>query len=183
MKNSVSAFCSVLIVDDDNDLRESMREGLATSFMEVIAVESGLKAIDVLRTRAIDVVVTDHKMPGMSGVELLKYVRANYPLVPVLMVTGYSDDEQVIQALSEGAFDILDKPYRMEVLVSRIQNSVLFPQVLRVLWSVLSQEISAPKMEEFLRRPFAQQMSLLQIYANSLKSRSHEKKKKSEGAA
>jgi CheY-like chemotaxis protein len=182
VKQSVAAFCTVLIVDDDELVLEGMREGLLSSFMDVIAVDSGHKALEIMKTRSIDVVVTDQVMPGMSGLQLLKKLRDEYPLVPVLMVTGAADIDEISDALEAGIFDVLDKPYRMDVLISRIQNSLLFPEVLRVLWSVISQEMSVPNVEEFVRRPFAQQMSLLQIYANKLQSRYPGKASKSEGS-
>src|ERR1043166_7614599 len=85
---------TVLVVDDEPDILTSMAAFLAVFLgWRVETADSGSKALQVLSSRAIDVVVTDYRMPGMDGLELLSRVRRKAPRVPVLVVTAYPDME------------------------------------------------------------------------------------------
>jgi len=99
---------TVLLVEDNRHVREFAEALLTDLHYEVISAETGERALELLRSRAIDVIFSDVVMPGISGVELARTVRQTYPDLPIVLASGYS--EEIIQgAASE--FQVLAKPY------------------------------------------------------------------------
>jgi two-component system NtrC family response regulator len=112
----------VLVVDDDQSLRRIMEMQLEELGCEVASAASGPEAIEILSTRTISVILTDLKMPGMSGLELLPRVRREYPGIPVLVLTAYGTVETAVEAMREGAYDYLTKPIdsrQLAIVVNR----------------------------------------------------------------
>lgn len=105
---------SVLVVDDNADLADNLGELLELGGADVTVTYSAEAALDVLERRAFGLVVTDMRMPGMSGLDLLRRVREAQPGVSVLIVTAYAQDAQLDQARAAGALDILAKPVDLE---------------------------------------------------------------------
>lgn len=171
MKKDLGSYSTVLVVEDESDLLDVIQEGLSEHFMDVLRAKNGQEALDVLSTRAVDIVVTDYLMPVMNGLELIEKMRVICPMIPIIMLTGNGTNPEVLLALKLGAFDVLDKPYRIEVLVNRIQNSLLLPQLSQLLWSLLSRELPAPKIEEFLSKPYSQQIQMLHGFSKSFLTR------------
>jgi DNA-binding NtrC family response regulator len=101
---------TVLVVDDDQSLRRVMEMQLEEIGCPVLAAASGQEALTILASRPIPVLLTDLKMPGMSGLELLRRVRKEYPETAVLVVTAYGTVESAVAAMREGAYDYLTKP-------------------------------------------------------------------------
>ena len=101
---------TVLVVDDDQSLRRVMEMQLEEIGCHVLAAASGLEALELLASRAIPVVLTDLKMPGMSGLDLLRRVRKEHPETAVLVITAYGTVESAVLAMREGAYDYLTKP-------------------------------------------------------------------------
>lgn len=114
----------VLVVDDDSKIRRAMWNILSKQF-DVTAVESGDKAIEQIRQGMdFDVVSLDLRMPGMSGIETLKAIKQCHPTTEVLIVTAYSDEESVKEALKLGAYDYIDKPFNKDVLRKVVRQGV-----------------------------------------------------------
>jgi two-component system NtrC family response regulator len=112
----------VLVVDDDQSLRRIMEMQLEELGCEVASAASGPEALEILSTRTISVILTDLKMPGMSGLELLRRVRREYPEIPVLVLTAYGTVETAVEAMREGAYDYLTKPIdsrQLAIVVNR----------------------------------------------------------------
>ena len=112
----------IFLVDDDDGSREAMARALERVGYQVrpfTAAEDALAALD--RGDAVDVVVSDVRMPGMDGYELLRRVRAGRPDLPFLLVTAYAEVEDAVAALQEGADDYLTKPVKMQELRQRVQ--------------------------------------------------------------
>ncbi len=114
----------ILAVDDSADTLELLRRQLARAGHVVSCVGSVAEAEAALRQAAFDVVITDLKMPGASGLDLIRHVREFYRDVEVLMVTGYPSVETAVQALREGAEDYLPKPFTAEELVSAVERAL-----------------------------------------------------------
>lgn len=171
MKKDLGSYSTILVVDDEKMLLDIIQKRLNFHFMTVLTAENGKEALDIINSRSVDIVLTDYMMPVMNGLELIKEIKESHPLIQVIMLTGNGHNPEVLQALKLGAFDVLDKPYRLEVLVNRIQNSLLLPRVIRILWSVLSSEMPTPKIEEFLLRPYDQQLKILHNFSEVLLSR------------
>lgn len=101
---------SVMVVDDDQSLRRVMQMQLEEIGCDVVTAASGQEAIEMLSTRTAAVLLTDLKMPGMSGLDLLRRVRKEHPEILVLVVTAFGTVETAVAAMRDGAYDYLTKP-------------------------------------------------------------------------
>ena len=112
----------ILIVDDEKPFLLSLAEGLGfySRYFNVITAESAEKAMEILRTVVVDLVVTDLKMPGTSGFELVGYIKERFLNIPVIVMTAFGDRD-VEQRLHElGIAGYLEKPLDLETVVTRI---------------------------------------------------------------
>jgi two-component system, NtrC family, response regulator AtoC len=103
----------ILIVDDDPSIRRSLAEALVEEGYRVEAAESAEGALALLDRGVPDVVLSDVRMPGMDGIELLKLLRERLPAADVILMTGHEDMPTVARAMGEGAYDFLVKPLRI----------------------------------------------------------------------
>jgi CheY-like chemotaxis protein len=112
----------VLLVDDDADMIESLKQGLERyqDTFSVVTAESGESALKVLHDKPVSLLITDLKMPGMDGFELLGHVMEYYPDVPVMIMTGYSTPEMKQMATKGGAVGYIAKPFLVENLAREI---------------------------------------------------------------
>ena len=104
---------SILVVDDDEDIRESLHRLLTGDGYRVTTAESGEEGLATLRdTPGIQLVISDHNMPGMSGIEFLKLVRSRHPAVMRVMLTADPDPETVVRSINEGeVYRFIRKPW------------------------------------------------------------------------
>lgn len=100
----------MMLVDDEERFLSTTKKLLSKKGFEVMTAKSGPDALDILREHNIHVVILDVKMPGMDGIETLKAIKRNYPLVEVIMLTGHATVESAIDGLKSGAADYLMKP-------------------------------------------------------------------------
>ncbi len=122
----------VLLVDDEGSLLLTLAANLELEGFEVTLADSGEKALDIVSRQEIDLVLTDIRMPGMSGVELFHRIRGLRPEMPVVLMTAFALEELVDQALSRGAFTVLPKPFSIEQVTSTISHAARRPLVLVV---------------------------------------------------
>ena len=113
----------VLLVDDEDDFRTTLANRLRKRKLEVTEAESGRSAINLLRQGTFDVVVLDVRMPGMDGIETLKQIKTNHPLVEAIMLTGHASVESGIEGMRLGAFDYLMKPCDINDLINKIRDA------------------------------------------------------------
>lgn len=113
---------NVLIVDDDPEMLLALKDGLGKyhETFSLLLAEDGMKAIEILNSKTISLVVTDLKMPGMDGFALLAHVMENYPDIPVVVITGYSTAEMERLAREGGAVGYIAKPFMIETLARKI---------------------------------------------------------------
>jgi len=112
----------ILVADDEKNIREGLREALVLDGYEVVPAADGQEALDAVNKGDVDLVISDLKMPRVSGEELLKGVAAQFPTVPVIILTGHGTIESAVQAMHDGAYDFLTKPVnldRLSLLVKR----------------------------------------------------------------
>ncbi|MBL9076137.1 MAG: sigma-54-dependent Fis family transcriptional regulator [Planctomycetes bacterium] len=114
----------VLVVDDEPDLAESCAFFLERAGYEAHTAASAPAALERLGERPFDVVVSDVRMPRMSGMELLTAIRQRDPDVEVLLLTGYPDLQTAVAAIKQGAFDYLAKPYAEKDLLDRVAKAL-----------------------------------------------------------
>jgi DNA-binding NtrC family response regulator len=114
----------ILIVDDEEGLREGLSKLLEGEGYAVVASETGEEALQILQQSHIDLVLTDMRMPGMDGIELLKKIRERYGELGVIILTGYGQIESYIEAMNFGAIEYVSKPFKVNEL-KFIVNKVL----------------------------------------------------------
>jgi DNA-binding NtrC family response regulator len=120
----------VLLIDDEPDVLHSVGAYLKDLGHRVHLAESGSQGLEILRREAIDIVVTDFKMPGMDGFEVLHEVKVCSPETEVIMITAYGDIDGAVKAMREGAFDFFSKPVKLRELTASMRRTVRF-QALR----------------------------------------------------
>ena len=114
----------ILIADDDAVIREGLRRILIGEGYEVEAVSNGRAALDRLDQEQFKLLVTDLKMPGMSGLEVLQAIRNCQPELPVVLITGYAAIDNAVEAMKHGATDYLAKPFSNEEIVEKVKNAL-----------------------------------------------------------
>lgn len=117
-------LAKILLVDDESPFVEALAKRLTMRELQVSTALSGPEALEKLEQNpSIDVVVLDVKMPGMDGIETLKAIKARYPLIEVIMLTGHATVESAIDGMKVGALDYLMKPCDMDVLMAKVREA------------------------------------------------------------
>lgn len=114
---------NVLIVDDEDDFRETLVRRLTKRDLNVWGAENGQRALDLLESRAFDVVILDVKMPGMDGIETLAKMKKKRPLTEVILLTAHASVESGIEGMKLGAFDYLMKPINIDELLDKVHQA------------------------------------------------------------
>ena len=138
----------IAVVDDQALMREGIQETLVPSGFDVAVFATGKKALAALSERDFDLVVTDLKMPGMTGLELLSEVSQMAPATPVVVITAHGTVESAVDAMKRGAFDYIAKPFNSDELELTVRRALEHRRLLvenELLRSQLSDE-SAPVM-------------------------------------
>ena len=136
----------ILIIDDDSTALDLMKDLLEGSGYIVDAVLSAEKGLNNLKNYGYKVLITDLKMPGMDGIELLDFCNKNYPELPVIILTAHGSIQNAVEALKIGAFDYLTKPIQMEELTIVIDKAITH-QKLKIQNIFLAGELS--RQEEY----------------------------------
>ncbi len=113
----------ILLIDDEEVVRQSLCEWLNSVGYEAEAAGDGTNALELLREMNFDVLITDLKMPGMDGIELMKRAKRIAPKLETIIITAYGSVSSAISAIKEGAFDYVEKPFcpeRVEILLDKI---------------------------------------------------------------
>lgn len=113
---------TVLVVDDEPDMRMAMTHALSRSGFSVESASNGFEALDKFKPDRYGMVITDIKMPEMSGMEFLGKIKKISPLVPVIMVTAYGTINNAVEAMQEGAADYIIKPFSSEILETAVNK-------------------------------------------------------------
>ena len=114
----------VHIIDDDEALRESLAFLLGTAHLEVRAYESATAFLDALPRAEPGCIITDVRMPGISGVELLRRLKSLGAAFPVIVITGHGDVPLAVEAMKLGAVDFLEKPFEDDALIAAVQSAL-----------------------------------------------------------
>ncbi len=120
----------IMVIDNEEGLCRMMEAVLADNGYAVKAFTRSFEAVETFAAGQWDLVVTDIKMPGMDGLEVLQKIKLKEPAIPVIMVTAYATVEMSIQALRKGAYDMLTKPFEPEELLYRVKNALRHTQLL-----------------------------------------------------
>lgn len=114
----------ILVVDDEESMRQLLEIALGKEGYRITLAESGKKATGLFDQSSYDLVISDIKMPDMSGVEVLRHIKESDPTIPVIMMTAYASAETAVEALRLGAYDYLTKPFKIEELKNNIRNAL-----------------------------------------------------------
>ena len=112
----------ILVADDEQNLRRVLVALLRRDGHEVVQAATGLEAIE--RLADVDVVITDLRMPGADGMEVLRTASKNFPHVPVIMITAYGSVGQAVEAIKAGAFDYIEKPFEQDAIRTTLTKAI-----------------------------------------------------------
>ncbi len=114
----------ILVVDDELDMRVAVREALKRKGYSVDVAADGSEGLSMLAEKSYVMVISDVKMPGMDGIELLREIKQREPHIPVLIMSAYGTIERAVEAVKEGAVDFILKPFDLEALESLVERSL-----------------------------------------------------------
>ncbi len=113
----------LLIVDDEPSSRDVLVGLLSNDDREIRTAQDGLQAKKILKKEPMDLVLTDLNMPGLDGMELLRFIKTNLPQALVIMITGYATLEGTLTAIEEGAYDYITKPFKLAEMDILVRNA------------------------------------------------------------
>ncbi|MBC8440531.1 MAG: sigma-54-dependent Fis family transcriptional regulator [Deltaproteobacteria bacterium] len=115
---------NILIVDDEKNYPTIIGEILQEEGYTSLTASSGMEALDILKNELIDLVLTDVKMPGMSGIQLLEKIKEIKPDIPVIIMTAYGSVEKAVEAMHKGAYTFILKPFENQALIAHIAKAI-----------------------------------------------------------
>jgi DNA-binding NtrC family response regulator len=145
---------TILIVDDEQAVLDGLARSLRRPEYVVLSAASPDAAVELLRQNAVDVVISDHLMPGMTGIEFLKLVRDRYPDTVRIMLTGHADTETAVKAINQGEiYRFLSKPcpaVELQVTVHLALEQLALSRENRRLLAIIR---TRPELEALLAEP------------------------------
>ena len=161
----MSEQTNILVVDDEETMRDSCQQALSREDNIVKVAEDGSTALAMLEKESFDLVILDLKMPGLSGMDVLKWIKQDDPEVVVVVLTGYATIESAVEAMKSGAYDFIPKPFTPEslrVIVNRalekrrlsLENILLRTQLKGKLGEdvIIGESTSMRKVEDLVRQ-------------------------------
>jgi two-component system response regulator AtoC len=143
---------TILIVDDEKTIRWSLGEALSTSGYETIEADTAAGGIAKFRDASPDLVLLDMKLPDGSGLDVLKTLKAEDPAVPVIIMTAYAEVETAVEAMKNGAYDFVAKPYAAEKLRVTIANALETDRLKSEIAYLRSSSTGASFFKQFIGR-------------------------------
>jgi len=114
----------LLIVDDDSEIRDFLHEGLSKSGYSIFLAENAEVALRLFSSHPFDLVITDVRLPGLDGLQLLENLKSQAVYTPVILMTGFGSIQNAVEAMRKGAFDYLLKPFSLESLEQKIKMAL-----------------------------------------------------------
>ncbi|MBI4562458.1 MAG: sigma-54-dependent Fis family transcriptional regulator, partial [Candidatus Rokubacteria bacterium] len=114
----------ILLAEDDPRTRESLGRAVTQAGYRTLTAANGAEALAILQKEAVDVVLTDLKMPGMDGMTLLEQVRADFPEAIVIILTAFATVDLAVEAMKKGAYDFLTKPINLDKLEFLLRHAL-----------------------------------------------------------
>ena len=115
---------TILVVDDEESNLNAMKKILEQEAYRVVTAKMATNALAVFRRQAFDLVLTDLRMPGVSGLELFRAIRSENSSVPVVILTAYGTVNDAVEAMKLGAFDFVTKPFFPEVVRLKVERAL-----------------------------------------------------------
>ncbi len=115
---------SILVVDDELLIRDLLYDFFSSQGWSIAVAENGVKALEVMKNRPVDVVLTDIKMPEMDGLELTTELKKSHPETPVVLMTGFPSVDTAVSALRSRVVDYVIKPFNINQLFKLVEATV-----------------------------------------------------------
>ncbi len=131
MQKNTNNHLHILIVDDEPLIRQSLFESLRIEGFQATMSSNGEDALEKLRNNKVDILLTDLKLPKMSGIQLLEKVKKDYPQIEVILITGFGTIETAVEAMRKGAYDYITKPINDQEVRLILQKIVEKKQILQ----------------------------------------------------
>jgi DNA-binding NtrC family response regulator len=112
----------ILVVDDEARMVDLIRRELEDHGYSVTTAGDGPSALELMESGDFDLVITDLRMPGMDGLDLLKQARERFPRTEIVLMTAYASAQTAVKAMKEGAYDYLTKPFEMDELLIMVER-------------------------------------------------------------
>ncbi|MDI6767428.1 MAG: response regulator [Bacteroidota bacterium] len=119
---TVNLKATILIVDDEPDLRDLLGQVLTNAGYKVSQAPDGDVALKLLKKEKFDIALLDIQMPNVNGIQVLKYIQEHLPKTKAIMLTGYADLKHAMEAKEFGARDFIGKPYKIEDILSTVER-------------------------------------------------------------
>ena len=114
----------ILVVDDEDYMREVVRGALENAGFEVDEAADGKTAITMLRQYPYNIIITDLKLPGLTGEAVLEEARSLFPETIVIVMTGFGNIQSAVEAIRKGAYDYIPKPFQLAEMVMRVEKGI-----------------------------------------------------------
>src|SRR5438045_7613772 len=114
---------NILVVEDDPDSRDAIVRVLQTAGYKVAETDYAEKALETISRQNIDILITDLRLPGMDGIELLKGAKSAAADIEVILITGHATIDLAVEALRQGAYDFIAKPVRKQALLRTVERA------------------------------------------------------------
>jgi len=151
---------NILVVDDERSMREILEIFLKKEGYDVTTAEDGKTALDAFKKDIFDLVITDLKMPKASGIDLLKSIKDISPDTVVVIITAFGTTESAVEAIKLGAFDYIQKPFKMDE-ISLVVNNALEKRKLKEEVSILKGQVEGPSIENII----GQSQAILEVFS------------------
>ncbi len=115
---------TILIVDDEKNIRDGLAEAFALEGYATLTAQDGQEAQNILDDHYVDLVVTDLKMPKVSGMELLQFIKRRWQNIPVIIITAHGDISEAVAAMQYGALEFITKPLDLDHLLKLTKNAL-----------------------------------------------------------
>ncbi|MGE5409319.1 MAG: sigma-54-dependent transcriptional regulator [Clostridiales bacterium] len=137
----------ILIIDDDESIRKTITNYLKRQGYEVLSAPDGIKGFETAEKEQIDLVISDIRMPGLNGLEVLEKVKAMDSHIQVILITAHDDMQSTVMAMQKGAYDYIEKPLEIERLKVAVKRALENKQLSEQLSSFITIESSAYNLE------------------------------------
>jgi len=154
-KDSSRHNTRILLVDDDPLVLELLGISIGSFGFDFMTAQNGREAIDILKRKNFEIVITDMAMPEVDGMQLLKYVTANHPQTDVIVITGYTGTFSYVDVIKAGASDFISKPFNTDELEAKINRIIREQQLIKKLEHLSNCD---PLTELYNRRYFDQKI-------------------------
>ena len=120
----MSTHANILVIDDEESIRDACEQALSGDDIRVEAAKNGLEGLSLLKGKYFDIIILDLKMPGLSGMDVLKKIKENNPETMVIVITGYATIESAVEAMKYGAYDFIPKPFTPDSLRAIVKRAL-----------------------------------------------------------